>query len=115
MEEAINYRVEITAEAEYFYFDMLTYFYKHHSEQSADRKSGELLDLAISLEIDPQRGTPEENLEPLGKHHKFLLYYYTPRKAIKIIYFIDEPQKVVYVTDFFPCQMNDKRISKRTK
>ena len=115
MEEATNYKVEITAEAEHFYVDILTYFYKHHSEQRADRKSAELLDLAISLETDPQRGTIEETLKPLTKNHKFLLYYYTHRKAIKIIYFIDELKKIVYVTDFFPCQMDDKKISRRTK
>lgn len=115
MEEATIYTVEITPEAEFFYYEILTYFYKYHSEHSADRKSAELLGLAISLEIDPQRGTIEEHLKSLGKNHKFIVYYYTPRKAIKIIYFIDEPKKVVYVTDFFLCQMDDKKISRRTK
>lgn len=115
MEKTTTYTVEITAEAERFYFDILTYFYKHHSEQSADRKSNELIDLAISLETDPHRGTIEESLKVFGKNHRFILYFYTPRKAIKIIYFIDEFKEVVYVTDFFPCQMNDMKINKRTK
>lgn len=56
MEEAAIYTVEITAEAEFFYYEILKYLYKYHSEQSADRKSEELLGLAISLKIDPQRG-----------------------------------------------------------
>jgi hypothetical protein len=106
VEEGTNYTVEITQEAEFFYYEILTYFYKHHSEQNADRKSAELLNLAISLEIDPQRGTIDKNLKSLRKNHKFILYYYTRRKAIKIIYFIDESKKIVYVTDFFPCQMD---------
>jgi hypothetical protein len=59
-------------------------------------------------------GTKEEILKNLGKSHKFILYYYTPRKAIKIIYFIDEQTKIVYVTDFFPCQMDDKKIGTRS-
>ncbi|HAH25151.1 MAG TPA: hypothetical protein DCL77_15570 [Prolixibacteraceae bacterium] len=115
MEEATKYIVEITPEAELFYYEILMYFYKYHSKRSGDRKSIELLNLAISLEINPQMGTQEENLKNLGKSHKFILYYYTPRKAIKIIYFIDEQKKIVYVTDFFPCQMDDRKISNRSK
>lgn len=115
MEETTVYTVEITPEAEFYYFENLKYFYKYHSEQIALKKSAELLDLAISLEINPQRGTLEEKLKCLEKKHKFILYYYTLRKAIKIIYFIDEPKKIVYVTDFFPCQMDDKKLSRRIK
>lgn len=115
MEEATIYTVTITPEAESYYYEILKYFYKYHSEQSADRKSSELLDFAISLETDPQRGTIESKLDILGKDHRFILYYYTSRKAIKIIYFIDESKKVVYVTDFFPCQMNENKVNKRTK
>jgi hypothetical protein len=115
LEETTTYIVEITPEAEFYFYEILAYLYKYHSELSADKKSSELLDLAISLEIDPQRGAIEDNLLSLGKNHKFLLYYYTLRKAIKIIYFVDEPKKIVYITDFFPCQMDDRKINKRTK
>jgi hypothetical protein len=115
VEEATTYTVKITAEAEIYYYEILKYFYSYHSEQSADRKSSELLDFAVSLEIAPQRGTIEDKLKRFRKNHRFILYYYTPRKAIKIIYFIDEFLKIVYVTDFFPCPMNDKKIRKRNK
>lgn len=115
MEEGAVYTVKITPEAEFYYLEILKYFYKYHSELRADRKSAELLDLAISLEIDPQRGTVEVKLKRLRKNHRFILYYYTSRKAIKILYYIDESNKIVYVTDFFPCQIDDKKVSKRTK
>jgi hypothetical protein len=115
LEETNTYSVEITHEAELFFYDILTYFYMYHSEESGNRKSGELLDLAMSLEINPQRGTKEKNLKSLGKSHRFLLYYYTSHKAIKIIYMIDEDKKIVYVTDFFPCQMDYTKISTRSK
>jgi hypothetical protein len=65
------------------------------------------------LEANPTRGTFEKRLKSLGKEHRFLLYYYTTRNAIKVIYFVDELNKVVYVTDFFPCENDDKKISKR--
>lgn len=115
MEEATTYTVEITPEAEFFYFEVLTYFYMHHSRESAHRKSEELLDLAISLETFPERGTLEKRLQGLGKNHRFILYNYTPHKAIKIIYLIDQARKIVYVTDFFPCQMDVRKIIKRNK
>ena len=87
--------------------------YKHHSEASADRKSTELLGKAIALENNPGIGRIEENLRPLGRMHRYILYYYTPRKAIKIIYFINEQERTVYVTDFFPCESDENKISKR--
>jgi hypothetical protein len=87
----------------------LGYFYSHHSPQRASRKSDELLNEAISLDTNSSRGCIEEKLRFLDRGHRFILYYYTKRKAIKIIYFIDEPAKTVYVTDFFPCESDDKK------
>lgn len=113
MEEKSQYTVEITPEAEDFYNNILEYFYKYHSKESADRKSNELIDLAISLETNPLIGRIEENLRSLGKEHRFILYYYTSRNAIKIIYFTDEEDKVVYITDFFLCESDDNIISDR--
>ena len=115
MEEETGYTVEITPEAELYYINVLEYFYSHHSVESADRKSGELLEQAMSLENYPSRGSKEELLKSLGKDHRYLLYHYTRRKTIKIIYFIDHHARKVYVTDFFPCAADEKRIIKRTR
>ena len=113
MEREASYTVEITAEAEIFYYEVLEYFYKHHSESSADRKSQELIDKAVALKDNPLIGRIEENLKFLGKEHRYLLYFYTRIKAIKIIYFVNESSKKVYITDFFPCESNESRISTR--
>jgi len=113
LEEKTSYTVEITPEAEAYYFDILEYLYKHHSELSADRKSRELLEYTIALEENPLIGRKEENLKFLGRQHRYILYYYTKIKAIKIIYFINETAKVVYVTDFFPCENDESSISSR--
>ena len=114
MEGKTSYTVKITPEAERYYYNILEYFYEHHSEKSANRKSNELLELAITLEKNPSRGRIEENLRFLGRNHRFILYYYTSRKAIKIIYFVDEQAKTVYVTDFFPCESDENKISDRS-
>lgn len=112
MEKKQSYKVVITPEAESYYFDVLEYFYKHHSETAADCKSADLLELAIGLDSNPYRGRVVEELRSLGRKHRFILYYYTTRKAIKIIYFIDEQKMIVYVTDFFPCESNQAKIRK---
>jgi plasmid stabilization system protein ParE len=113
LEKEPSYTVEITPEAEGYYCDILEYLYKHHSEESADRKSKALLEKAIALEANPFIGRKEDNLEFLGCGHRYILYYYTKTKAIKIIYFIDEKNEIVYVTDFFPCESDENKISSR--
>ncbi|MEX2567829.1 MAG: type II toxin-antitoxin system RelE/ParE family toxin [Cyclobacteriaceae bacterium] len=113
MEEESVYQVEITPEAEKYYLDILEYFYKHHSADSADKKSEELLLKAISLAHHPHRGRIEDSLSFLGKSHRFLLYKYTQNRSIRIIYFVEEQTKTVYVTDFFPTKMNTLKIGRR--
>jgi hypothetical protein len=113
LEGKTSYTVEITPEAEWHYYEILEYFYYHHSQSSADRKSRDLLEKTIVLESNPFIGCIEENLTFLGRGHRYILYYYTQIKAIKIIYFVDEASKVVYVTDFFPCESDESRISNR--
>lgn len=114
MERKPLYSVEITKDAEIYYYEVLEYFYEHCSINSADRKSEELLEFAISLEKNPTRGRIVEKLSNLEKDHRYILYYYTQTKAIKIIYFIDELEKIVYITDFFPCESNEKKIEERS-
>ena len=113
MEEKQRYIVKVTPEAEFYYFEVLQYFYLYHSSQSAAQKSEELLDEAISLENNPSRGRIEEKLRFLSRNYRFISYYYTKRKAIKIIYFIDESARIVYVTDFFPCENDEVKIRRR--
>ncbi len=113
MEGKSNYTVKITPEAEGYFFKILEYLYKHHSESSANRKSNELLEKTISLEANPLIGRKEENLQFLGREHRYILFYYTKIKAIKIIYFVNEASKTVYITDLFPCERYESRISSR--
>jgi plasmid stabilization system protein ParE len=115
MEEEPDYIVEITPDAEIYYLQLLEYLYQTHSVTSAERKADEVLDMALSLDKNPYRGRKEEKLSFLEKDHRFLVYRYTSRKCIKIIYFVDEAAKKVFVTDFFGTEMNDKKMTGRTK
>ena len=115
MEEKKSYVVEITLEGEHYYFDLLEYLYKTHTSENASNKADEILDMTMSLTENPNRGSEERRLGFLGKGHRFLLYEITYRKQVKIIYFVDESHKTVYVTDFFATEMDDKKIRKRNK
>ncbi len=115
MEEKSGYIVEITPEAEIYYLQLSEYLYQTHSEQNAARKADEILDRAMSLNKNPYRGRVEDKLTFLDIEHRFLLYQYTSRNSIKIIYFIDESSRKVYVTDFFGTEMNDGKIADRNK
>lgn len=114
MESKSEYQVEITPEAEQYYLDLMYFLYQSHSERSADKKSTEILGKAQSLSTKPNRGRKEENLAYLNKSHRFLVYAITRRRTIKIIYFVDESRHTVYVTDFFPTEMNPSRIQLRS-
>jgi len=113
VEEKPEYIVDITPEGEIYYFQLLEYLYNTHSLKNADRKSEEIMEMALSLAKNPYRGRIEEKLRFLKKEHRFLIYSYTTRKTIKIIYFIDEKLKKVYITDFFPTEKDDATISGR--
>lgn len=114
MEEGLAYQVEITPQAEAYFIELLDYLYKHHSPESADKKTEEILQMAVSLRKLPYRGRIEDQLINLDKQHRFLVYPYTSRKSVKIIYFIEEILKTVYVTDFFPTQKDEKYLPERS-
>ena len=50
MEEESSYVVAITPLGEAYYYDLLKYLYSTHSEESAARKSDEILNMALSLD-----------------------------------------------------------------
>jgi hypothetical protein len=77
VEEKPDYVVDITPEGEVFFFRLLEYLYDTHSLKSADRKSEEIMEMAVSLANNPYRGRIEEKLRFLGKEHRFLVYKYT--------------------------------------
>jgi hypothetical protein len=54
LEKKSEYQVEITPEAERHYLELMYFLYQSHSERSADKKSVEILDKALSLDAKPR-------------------------------------------------------------
>ena len=69
----------------------------------------------MSLDKNPYRGTVVNQLTFLEIEYRYLLYQYTSGKSVKIMCFIDESSRTVYVTDFFGNEMDDKKIAERNK
>ena len=113
MEEQSNYTVEITAQAEEYFLALLDFLYATHSVDNAERKADEILTMAMSLDKNPARGRIEDKLAFLHKQHRFLVYQYTTGKSVKILYFINEQKRKVYVTDFFGTAMDEQKIADR--
>ena len=113
MEESAIYLVEITAKAEQYYWKLLVHLYETHSVESASKKSDEIIEMAMSLNKNPHRGRLEEDLAGFNKKFRALIYHITKRNTVKIIYFVEELTKTVYVTDFFPTQNNPSKKTKR--
>lgn len=114
MEKSASYLVKITPEAEQHYLHLLSHLYHTHNEKSAAKKSEDILSLAMSLDENPHRGRTEEGLSYLGKEHQFLVYQILKRKTVKIIYFVEEETKHVYITDFFPTEMHPSKLKGRS-
>ncbi len=114
MEGRESYLVEITSKAEQYYWKLLAHLYETHSVQSANKKSDEIIELAMSLDVNPQRGSLEEDLASFNKEFRSIIYHITKRKTVKIVYFIDEHTNKVYVTDFFATLMNPDKKRKRS-
>ncbi|MEM6830733.1 MAG: hypothetical protein AAF551_09455 [Bacteroidota bacterium] len=113
-EEKIKYLVEYTVTATNYFYQAINYFYEHHSLSRAEVMVNELEQLAQSLAYLPHRGAEEKWLEGRPQKYRFLLYQRTKRSGIKVIYFVDDPSKIVYVTDFFPTEKDSEEISLRS-
>lgn len=113
--ETREYQVEFTPLSRYYFYEVLEYLYEHYSIDRAEQLADELEDMAQSLNYHPHRGAPEKWLSSLTQDYLFILFSRTKRAEIKIIYYIQESEGKVYVTDFFPTEMDDTEISKRNR
>lgn len=111
--EESRYEVIITAPAEIRFYEVLEYLYDNYPLDRAEQIANELRDTARELHYQPERGTLEPRLSHRAKDIRYVLYKHTSRTDIKVIYYIEKT--TVYITDFFPTEMDDQRISKRSK
>jgi len=74
----------------------------------------ELFEKVNSLKVMPYRGTLEKSLTREGEEVRFLIYKSGDQFELKIIFFIDQLENKVIVTDFFPTKMNPLKMQSRT-
>ena len=113
-QEESQYTVELTPTSKIFFYEVVEYIYQHHTADRAEEIARELKQTAKSLNHNPNRGTAEKRLKSRPQNYQFILYQRTKRADIKIIYYVDETNKMVYVTDFFPTEKDDSLISRRS-
>ena len=111
--EESQYEVIITDPAEIAFYEILEYLYGNYEIDRAEEIANALRDAAKSLHYQPERGTIESNLKNEKEDYRFILYKRTSRSEIKLIYYIDESSKRVYVTDFFPTEKDPEEIESR--
>ncbi|MFB6307460.1 MAG: hypothetical protein ABEH43_10840 [Flavobacteriales bacterium] len=88
--------------------------YEYYTQYRAEQISDELMNTPAKLENFPFRGAIEENLSHRREKFRYILYEPANNTTIKIIYFVEEQGKTVYVTDFFPTEMNQLKIKHRS-
>ena len=114
-QEESKYQVIITDPAEISFYEILEFLFDHYTLDRAEELANTLRDTISSLNYQPKRGDFEHRLIGRINEYRFILFKRIPRAEIKILYYIDESKKVVNVTDYFPTEMDDNKISIRNK
>lgn len=115
MDQEQGYQIIITSSAERAYFEVLDYVYEHHPFERASEIALELMEHCHILQSQPYIGSAEFYLSHRKEHYRFLLYQRTERTTVKIIYYVDEEREKIYITDYFPTEMGEQKIKKRTR
>ena len=108
-----RYEVIITKPAEIHFYEVVEFLYDKYSLERAEQLADQLRDKTQSLCKHPKRGALEWRLESRENEYRFILFNRISRADIKIIYYVDDTTKKVFVVDFFPTEMDDKRIALR--
>jgi mRNA-degrading endonuclease RelE of RelBE toxin-antitoxin system len=111
-EKALEYEVVVTQPAEFKFYELLEYLFDVYPFERAEQIANELRNTTKTLQFLPHRGVEEPFLTHLKRKFRFILFSRTDRAEIKIIYFIDEERKTVFVTDFFPTEKDRSRLVK---
>lgn len=109
-EETDKYKVIITSSAENYFYDLAEYLYRHMTLERAEEVATEIQKMALNLGQLHHRGTPEKKLASRSNPYRYILFKRTARAQIKIVYYVDEIAKTVYITDFFPTEKDPKKL-----
>ena len=113
MAEAELYKIIISVPARDRYQEnILPYLQQYFSLERAIEIDENILNTTETLGQNPYRGSKERYLEEAREAFRFILHKETRQFEIKIIYYISEAEKTVYVTDFFPTKMDPHKITR---
>jgi hypothetical protein len=111
--EETSYQIAIASPAEKRYQEIvLAYLVTYYSIKRAAEIDRAISKTVYSLVINPLRGSNEYFLSKANQDFRFILYRENRNFEIKIIYFVDEEQKRVFITDFFPTKMHPQKMKK---
>jgi plasmid stabilization system protein ParE len=113
MEEEKSYEVVIASPAVRRYQStILQYLLDHYSISRVVELEGQFYETIASLSKHPNRGTKERFLKHLKEEFRFIIFRPAPWLELKIIYTVDEVNRLVQITDFYPTKMNPENIGK---
>ncbi len=99
-----------------FQEEILDYLFHNFSVDRVLEVEFDILEKVKSLEINPKRGKKDELLSSRYLlDYRTILFKETRYFELKIVYYVDEQNIIVEVTDFFPTLMNPDKLSNRNK
>ena len=111
MASQVDYEIIITKPArDRFQTEILSYIEQNFSLIRAIEIENKLAELLLSLRINPQRGSVEKSIKGKDRIFRFILLQETKYLELKIVYFINELEKEIQVTDFFLTKMNPSKM-----
>jgi plasmid stabilization system protein ParE len=113
--ETDRFEVVITSSAEMHFYELVGYLYETMPVDRAEEVANEIKTQALSLVKLYNRGRKEENLVGRKPIYRYILFNRTSRATVKIIYYVNDKEKTVYITDFFPSEKSVDKIQKRNR
>jgi hypothetical protein len=113
MDQKKIYQIVVTSSALFrFQETILNYLINNFSTSRVIEIEHKIYKKIETLNSFPLKGTNENIFNKSGVLFKSLLFKKTRNLELKIIYFIDEANQKVYVTDFFPTLMHQSKKNK---
>jgi hypothetical protein len=113
MDEEKPFKIVITRVAMLNYQDrILPYIFDNFTFNRALEIDKKITEKISTLEYQPSRGSREKYLSSFREEFRFILYKENKNFELKIIYFFDETELIVYLTDFFPTKMHPQKMIK---
>lgn len=107
------FSLKITDNAKAAYFELLDYLFQYYSLSRANELAEALLNAPLVLLEQPYLGSREPSLLHRTIDYRFLLFQRSNRATVKIVYYIDDSHKIIYITDFFPTEMHPEKAGRK--